>query len=99
MFHPKARYSQMNFDSAHTFSSGLSSLILLQLQELAVEFSVYKTCFARVVAETVALRLEAIEHARKRDGFADMLQPADPCHAALDAHAEAAVRYAAEFAQ
>src|ERR1700723_595181 len=41
----------------------------------------------------------AIQHSRKRDCFANMLQPAHPRHETLDAHPESRVRYAAELAQ
>src|SRR5262249_58120742 len=42
---------------------------------------------------------EALEHARKGNGLAHVLQSAEPRHAALDAHAEAGVRDGAEAAE
>src|SRR5579872_1241231 len=45
------------------------------------------------------LWIKPIQHPRKRNGFADVLEAADPGDRALNAHTEATVRYAAEFAQ
>src|SRR5438128_1793362 len=47
----------------------------------------------------IVLRINLVEHARERDGLAHVLERADPGHSALDAHAEATVRHAAELAQ
>ena len=41
------------------------------------------------------LRIQTIEHSRKRNGLAHVLESADPGDRPLDAHAEAAVRHAA----
>ena len=43
--------------------------------------------------------MQAVKHARKGDGFADVFQAADPGHAALDSHPETAVRDGAVFPQ
>jgi len=43
--------------------------------------------------------MQPVQHARKGDGLADVFQPADPGHRALDAHPEAAVRCGAVLAQ
>ena len=45
------------------------------------------------------LRPRPIQHARERDGFANVLQPAHPRDEALDAHAESGVRNGAVLAQ
>src|ERR1035437_10008174 len=39
------------------------------------------------------LRVQPVQHPRERDGLANVLQPADPGYAALDSHAEPAVRH------
>ncbi len=45
------------------------------------------------------LRPRAVQHARERDGLADMLQAAHPGDESLDAHAESGVRNGAIPAQ
>ncbi len=54
---------------------------------------------SRVKKERLPLRVDAVEGAGEGDGFADVVQAADPGYAALDAHAEAGVGDAAVFAQ
>src|ERR1051325_2094209 len=44
-------------------------------------------------------RLDTVDHTRKRNGLANVLDPAHPRRAALDTHAECAVRNAAVPAQ
>src|SRR5262249_6565504 len=44
-------------------------------------------------------RMQAVEHAGKRDRLADMLEAANPRHCALQSHAEAGMRHRAELAQ
>jgi hypothetical protein len=45
------------------------------------------------------LRVDAVEGAGEGDGFADVVEAADPGYGSLDAHAEAAVGNAAVFAE
>src|SRR5271166_6098286 len=45
------------------------------------------------------LRIQPVQHARKRYGLAHVLEAAYPRHRALDAHAEAGVRHTAELPQ
>ena len=47
----------------------------------------------RDVQTAACSRPRPVQHARERDGFADMLQPAHPGHEPLHAHAEAGVRH------
>src|SRR5262245_60674426 len=44
------------------------------------------------------LRVNAVQHARVRNGLAEMRHAADPGHYALDAHAEPRVREGSVFA-
>src|SRR5258708_3974788 len=48
---------------------------------------------------SLSLRINAIQHPRKRDRLPQMLQAADPRDDALDTHAEAGMRHAAVLAQ
>src|ERR1700728_2027393 len=48
---------------------------------------------------TVRLRINAMQGAREGDGLAHVIEGADPCDEALDAHAEACVRDRAVAAQ
>jgi len=50
-------------------------------------------------ATATRLGADPVDHAREGDGLADVVDAADPGDAAFDAHAEAAVRHRAVFAE
>src|SRR5436190_8474680 len=61
--------------------------------------SMMERCGLRAARKPVKSRTQSFEHARERDRLADVVQSADPRHAALDAHPEPRVRYGAEAAE
>src|SRR5678815_18914 len=51
------------------------------------------------IFDMLSSRFESIQHSRKGNGFANVLQAANPGHCPLNAHAEAGVGHGAVFPQ